>query len=277
MCVCECGQPAEPDWTLFGKDEITREVHRSRCNRRLNAKRQRDAARLAAAPSVLGEFGRSSDEVSSHFADELEQLADRITRLAILVGARFELSDDARRVEREAAEFRQLTSTLRVARDLFEEHQTARCQDDTPLSDVVNDFIDAQDEAQRLVARTEAFEKAANASLAKTTAVHQAQREAEARIGQAVRDRDEALTRALTAEAQSTQARAAVTAADQRLSAQQLAMAQTMAEREDRATAALLAAIEREQARAAAIEDRAYQQLNEPTNRWDPLDSLDVS
>ena len=263
MCACGCETPAHPGFPFFGEDKPTREVHRGRFSRRQTTKRKADAARLAEAPSVLGELGLSSDAASSQLAAALEQLGDRTTRLALLVGARLEVSDDARRVEREADQARQAMATQRAAQDLVEEHQTARRQAEAALTDADNALVEAQDEIQLLVARTEASEEAATASLAETTAAHQAQQEAQATTAQAVRDRDEALTRALTAEAQATQARAAVTAADQRLSDQQLAMAQTMAEREDRATAALLAAIDREQARAAVAQDRADQQLTE--------------
>ena len=227
LCECGCGTPATPGPRFAGADKREQEAHRARFNRRQAAERAREAARLDQGPTVLGELGLSLDAPPSRLAAELEQLSDRSRRLAILVGARLELSDDAGRVRRETEQAQQVAAAERAAQDLVQVHQRARqhAEDELAtvqstlggvqeqLAETTGELADATADLVLLNARLQAAEETAERSRDEVAAATGARRDAEETAAQAVRERDQAqrereaaLVRALTAEAQASQA-----------------------------------------------------------------------
>ena len=224
MCECGCEAPATPGPRFAGQDKREQETHRARYNRRQAAERAREAARLYEGPTVLGELGLSLDAPPSRLAAELEQLSDRSRRLAILVGARLELSDDAWRVRRETEQAQQVAAAQRAAQDAIEAHQRVRQQAEDELATVQSALGGAQEQLAEttgqladatadlllLNARLHASEETTDRMSSEAEAATQACREAEDAARQAQREHEAVLTRALTAERKAAQAKEAL-------------------------------------------------------------------
>ena len=225
-CACDCGAPAIPGPRFAGEDHRAREAHRARFNRRLTAKRAHEAGRLGQDATVLRELGLSEEALPSRLAAELEDLSDRTRRLAILVGARLELSDDATRVRREADQAQQVAATERAMQDLIQVHQKARQHAERELASIQSALGGAQDQLAEttgdlaeatsselaLKARLQTLQETDQRSQQEAASAARARQEADEATEQAVRERaqaqrerENARVSAVAAEAQASQ------------------------------------------------------------------------
>lgn len=85
-CPCGCTQQVEDGCSYAGRTERERETHRSRTNRQREARDRQRQAREAEAEGVLAEIGLDPEAPAHTLAKALEEMADRLQRLAVIVG-----------------------------------------------------------------------------------------------------------------------------------------------------------------------------------------------
>jgi len=249
-CPCGCTQQVEAGCSYAGGNERERETHRARANRQREAQDRRRQARETEAQGVLAEIGLDAEAPAHALAQAMEATADRLQRLAIVVGRDLETCDldqqrenlQVLRAEHRASlqglqERLDETSRLRRATEqrLLEaeaatsQAKLAAAEANTARSAAVQGREDAERELRTSTARAEEDATLASSSL------------------RAADQLAEQLAAADTARAEAKKAQALAEDAASRalceVRAQQLRTAEILADQEQRAAANLTAAL----------------------------------